>query len=265
MATILLVAGFLLATAFGPGFLLRSGDASNNQPENALGYLLVTVSLFDPFNGPTPLAGVTVGVSQLILQGVRLSFVTNENGLIEVPLPPGQYGVGVTDVRFTLETQAPVAGGNVTHLTVSVNRTQFYAEFADLSDSTGSRTVNTWETMELAIVSGGVEGRYPFTGFSGTITVSPSQGTNFLFWSNSAFPSNFGRQVFVQSMNLVNGGLGITPGEEVQASVLSQTNKGVEVWLDLQPLKPFSLESAIAVYVINYVPGYSVSFSHVGI
>ncbi|MDA4121264.1 MAG: hypothetical protein OK404_02515 [Thaumarchaeota archaeon] len=267
MAATLLVVGFLLATALAPGFLSPGGGASPTQQDNAFGFLHVTVSLIDPFNGSSPVAGASVGVSQLLFQGVRLSFLTNQSGMAEFPLLPGQYGVGVTDPRFTLETQVPVTGGNITHLKVTVNRTQYYAAFADLSDSTGSRTVNTWETMELAIVSGGAfvsTGGSEVSAVYGGTTPGSSQGFVF-FSSNSGFPSSFGKQVFIQSLKIVNTAFGFSTGPEIQSSVLSQTNKGGEVWLGLQPLKPFSLEGALAVFVVNYVPGYSVSFSHVSV
>jgi hypothetical protein len=244
--------GLLLATWIPPSFL--AGGAVTQSPASSTveGYLLVSVTLQTPFGGFAPVAGVRVGIAQLVLQGIRLSLLTNQTGETEFPLRPGQYGVSITDPRFGLSTNVPIASGNTTLLQVQVNRTQYPSLFADLSDSTGSGAVNSWERMDLAIEPQyTLQNVFPVGSIPAGINASQPKPI-----------PDLGQVVFIQAwrgFNYYNSTYPFFLGPEAETTLISQVTKGGVTWLELQPQDAFALQNVFSVVVNSYVPGYSVS------
>ncbi|HZW85221.1 MAG TPA: hypothetical protein VFE91_04905, partial [Nitrososphaerales archaeon] len=119
-ASIALAAG-LVAVGLLTAFLLQPVQVSVEPPSTVTvteppqtGTLNVKVQVQDFQGALTPASGVKVGISSITFPDVRASLVTNESGVATFPAAPGQYGVEVTDPRFSAHASAEVIPSGTT-------------------------------------------------------------------------------------------------------------------------------------------------------
>lgn len=249
LLSVLLALAVLLSAALPPAFLAGNPQSQVGTPQPS-GLLLVSVNMQEGGGPGIPLAGVKVAISQSILHGIRLALGTNASGQVEFPLQPGQYGVSLNDSRFSLETSVQVNQTTTTWLQVVVNRTGYYAAFADAQDTTTAGEVDTWNQLVVAVPASGVL-VLPFG--SGILTVVPGA-----LVPNVGSAPRFGSEVFVQPFLLYGGTL--TPGAETPASVVSQVSRTGLTWLTLQPLKTLDVGGASYLVIFSYAAGSTVGY-----
>ena len=74
----------------------------------------------------------------------------------------------------------------------------------------------------------------------------------------------FGTDVFVQPVTYrYNGTTYVASGQEVPATVISQSEGSGVAWLTLQPLQILEISGANYLVVVSYEAGSSVSYSNV--
>jgi hypothetical protein len=172
---------------------------------------------------------------------------------------PGTYQVGVADPRFSVSTAVRVSTGNITFVRVTANRTESQSSFADMQDTSGTGTVNPWDSMELVVPESGGSAAAVWVG--GMVRWYPIFGVG--QGNLSTVSQEFGSQVFLQTgTNFGFAGGGVGP--EVRATVLSQTVRDGLVWLQVRPSRAFSVSGISYVLVITYAAGYQVTYSVVG-
>jgi hypothetical protein len=240
----LLVIGVLLAFSLPPGFLAGQGSAQV-ATTTAMGFLDVNTNMNSGGSQTTPLAGVSVGIFQNVLHGIRLGFLkTNQTGSTEFPLLAGQYIVSLQDPRFTVQTTVNIYPYTTTQLNVQVNRTSYVADFVDAQDETSAGQIQPWNTLVVAI-SAETVGPFPYMSLT-----------------NASIP-NLGSKVFVQPMRFYYGGtLYSYNGTEVPSEVVSQTVNLGQTWLTLQPLLELNLGGSVFIMVVDYAAGSAVNYIH---
>jgi hypothetical protein len=247
LIVVLFVAAFVLSAGSSPDFLYVNRSRGTSGGLENPGLLVVSVIISSLQTPSLPGAFVHVGVAQAGAGGVHISLQTNASGLLQLPLPAGQYSVALSDPRFAVQpTPLPVRAGSRTSMEVSVNRTVDTALFTEFGDADGSGVVQTWETLTVGLWGGGIVspgGAYPDlpSGQNGSLS--------------------FGSVVFVQPLTYTQQGLG-GGGKETEANVLNQGARGDLLWLTLQPSEPLSIAPGLGVVVVNYSPGYRVTYSN---
>lgn len=209
--------------------------------------------------GSRPLDGARVGISQVAPFGLRLELQTNESGRVGIALGPGQYGVSVSDPRFSLQNSVPVYPGNMTRMQVTVNRTSSYAGFAAAKDSTTSGEIETWNQLVVEVANNG----RPYSEYGrlvGLPLLVVGQGS-------TSLPPHYGSEVFVQPIRFYYNSTGFTGfvryGPEIPSAVVSQVALGGVTWLTLRPLGLLDVLGASYLVVVSYEARSSVSYSHV--
>jgi hypothetical protein len=249
LSAILVILALILALQLpSSGFTGRGNSTATTSYSG--GRLLVSVTLENGSLVPTPLQGVQVGVSQLVLHGLHVVLPTNVTGEVELTVPPGTYGVAVSNDKFTQSSDVVVGSGRLTWMNVSVNRTAYIASFVDAEDSTSQGEIEPWNTVVVEVAT------YLIILASGEQVIPASPP-----------PPTFNGTVFLQPLSLYpgNGGVGFAgfvAGTEVQATVVSQVARSGGVWLTLRPTGLLQLAGSSYLQVVSYVAGSSVSLEN---
>jgi hypothetical protein len=249
LSAILVALAVLLALQLPSSGFTGRGNSTAPTPYSS-GELLVSVTLENGSLVPAPLRGVQVGVSQLVLHGLHLVLPTNGTGEVEVTLPPGAYGVAVSNDKFAQSSDVSVYSGGVTRMNVTVDRTTYVASFVDAEDSTSQGEIEPWNTVVVEVA--------PYLVILATGAAFGEQV------ATNLSPPTFNDTVFLQPLLLYpdDGGVGFpgfVAGAEVQATVVSQVARSGGVWLTLRPTGVLQLAGSAYLQVVSYDAGSSVS------
>jgi len=253
LSAILVALAVLLALQLPSSGFTGKGNSTAPTPYSS-GQLLVSVTLENGSIVPAPLRGVQVGISQLVLHGLHLVLPTNGTGEVEVALPPGAYGVVVSNDKFAQSSDVLVDSGGVTRMNVSVDRTTYVASFVDAEDSTSQGEIEPWNTVVVEVA--------PYL----VILASEAAFGGQVVPANPP-PPTFNGTVFLQPLLYYpdNGGAGFAgfvAGMEVQATVVSQVARSGGVWLTLRPTGVLQLAGSAYLQVVSYEAGTSVSIEN---
>ena len=252
----LALAAGLVAVGLLTAFLLQPVQVSVEPPSTVTvteppqtGILTIVVAVQDFQNSFVPAPGVKVGISSITFPDVRASLVTNKSGIATFPAAPGQYGVEVTDLRFSAHANAEVVPLGTTTVEVKVQRTDYPVGFADAVELGGTGMVEPWQSLTVTLNTAGVQ----------------NSTNEFQAGENQTLASPLPSTVFVDS-NSCCLGFGVFRLSETPASVVSQDSRGGMYFVDLRPLAPLELNGSIGLSLAVYsaVTHTTETVGHVG-
>lgn len=181
--------------------------------------------LFDPLSG--------LEVTLLQLGDVRarpFSIVTNSTGMVRALLSVGTYSLQIADPRFTMNTTIEARLNQTTVLSLHVGSALLPATFLELFEPGGVSELLPWRSIWVN------------TNTSGTpVTLSQNE------------------PVFLVSVGANEHGSG--PGHVlvVNATVKSSYSGQRGVWTAIRPLETSSFSGGRAVFLLVYIPQYTVT------
>ncbi|MDA4128605.1 MAG: carboxypeptidase-like regulatory domain-containing protein [Thaumarchaeota archaeon] len=220
---------------------------------NDTGWILVRVALMRPSLLGTPIPNVNVSLLRTDAGTiVPLSLRTDSNGSIKFPLEPGGYAVTVADPRFHLFTTVKVLSQRLTELDVDVKRTDYPAQFFEVSSRDSSGWLETWNTITVMV--------------SENTPISQANRTVFLNFVNYVGFGNNGTLLSftIVQINSTHGSFRIIAVDaasplEAEMHLLSADMRPSGLWLTLSPSAPLSISGVSAVLIESYNTQYRVN------